>query len=512
LILWGAAQAATTAEAGAAGLRVGSVAELDTAELRRVIEGARPAAAPAPEARVFHLTLDEALRIALENNLSLQIATLDRDAVEREVPATRAKFHPVAGFDALANEERLVDAPEDPTEEGLEDFQAGTAKDQEQAGAPFVRQELPTGGTLTVSTDVFRESERDPDERGEDDYEGGTTLLLRQPLLRGGGVWVAHREIYDAEYNRDVFEAALQALALNVAAQTKEAYWNALLAQRLIEVSEQAIARDRELIEASHALFRGGRANQRDVVSAGIRLADDEALLAQRRGDLDRAQLVLRDVLGLPIDEPVWPAERTVPFEPVEIRLGEWVERALASRPEIRGLVVRLEQQALAVRIAGNTVLPALDFLGAYRRADFDSTSRTVWGGYDSQVWEAGLHFEIPIGNVAARERLRAAKLLYERAERDLRNQRRQIEIEVRTEAIGLGQSLESLAAQTAKLEDARSKLDIASTRYQLGLANNFDVTDAQEDLVDAESALLQAIVDYANGLARLEARIAGPL
>ena len=77
---------------------------------------------------------------------------------------------------------------------------------------------------------------------------------------------------------------------------------------------------------------------------------------------------------------------------------------------------------------------------------------------------------------------------------------------------IPLAQTLENLSAQIAKLEDSRAKLEIANTRYQLGLANNFDVTDAQNDLVDAESALLQGIVDYANGLVRLEARIAGPL
>ena len=67
-------------------------------------------------------------------------------------------------------------------------------------------------------------------------------------------------------------------------------------------------------------------------------------------------------------------------------------------------------------------------------------------------------------------------------------------------------------APLTAKVEQARSKLDIAQVRYQRGIADNFDVTDAQEDLVDAESDLLSAVVDYTNGLARLEARIAGPL
>jgi outer membrane protein TolC len=526
-----AALPAATASEGDA-LQVGAVSELDTEAIRRVIEQARPSLAPAglAEQEAWRLGLEEAIRIALESNLRLQIAALDRDAAAHEVPAARAKFDPVPGFDLLATEERLVDAPEDPEDDLTDGIVEGTNESDEQAAALFVRQELPTAGTVTLSTDVFRETEHAPgepcdpgdpgcgpngflpDPTADDLYEGGVSVLLRQPLLRGGGVYVARREIYDAEYNRDVLEAQLQAEILNVTAQTKEAYYNTLLAQRLIEVSQQAIERDLKLVDASRELAGAGRANQRDIVSARIRLADDQSLLALRIGELERAQLVLRDVLGVPISQPVVAAEQAIPFQPVDLRVGEWIERALENRPEIRQILVRMAQSALAVRIAGNNVLPALDFLGAYRRPDFDTTSRSVWGGYDSQVWEAGLHFEIPFGNVAARERLRAAKILHERVERELRNQRRSIEIEVRSEAIGLRENLENLAAQNEKVAEARTKLEIANTRYQLGLANNLDVTDAQKDLVDAESELLSAIVSYGNGLARLEARIAGPL
>ncbi|TFG95472.1 MAG: hypothetical protein E4H11_05005, partial [Myxococcales bacterium] len=186
-------------------------------------------------------------------------------------------------------------------------------------------------------------------------------------------------------------------------------------------------------------------------------------------------------------------------------------EQALANRPEIQEILYRLKQSALAVRVAGNAVLPKLDLVGAFRRHDFDTSARGVWG-FDSQSWLAGVEFEIPFGNVAARERLSALAHQYVRIERELENQRRLIELEVRSEDVSLRENLAELEAQTAKVEQARSKLDIAQVRYQRGIADNLDVTDAQQDLVDAESDLLAAVVDYTNGLARLEARIAGPL
>ena len=220
---------------------------------------------------------------------------------------------------------------------------------------------------------------------------------------------------------------------------------------------------------------------------------------------------MLRDVLGLAIGAYLKPADTTIPFEPVRPRLGTWIENALANRPEIRQILYRLEQSALAARVAGNAVLPKLDLVGLFRRND-DATSASRVYGFDSQLWIAGIEFEIPFGNVAARERLRAAALNYARIERELENQRRLIELEVRTEELGLRENLEVVEAQTDKVEQARYKLEIAQVRYQRGIADNFDVTDAQGDLVDAESDLLAAVVDYTNGLARLEARIAGPL
>jgi outer membrane protein TolC len=498
-------------------LSIGSISELDTEEIHQLIDRASSAAeVTTPESSPLVLSLEEAIRVALEANLQLQIALIDRNVAEALVPAARAKFHPVPGFDAVAGAERLVDAPDDFTEPG--GLVPGTYEQNAQAVIPFVRQELPTGGTATVSTQLLRDSiddQRDipPDERSEngDRYLGGTALVLRQPLLRGGSVYVARRLILDSEYNLSIAEAQLRAQILQVTAQVKEAYFNTILAKRLIEVTEAALKRDHDLLEASRALFEAGRATRRDVLSAEIRISDGEASLANNHAAFSASQLALRNVLGTPIDRPVQPAEATIPFEPIEIRLAQWIPEAIENRPEIRAVLARLDQSALAVRIASNDVLPALDFIGSYARAGFSDTSRTTWD-MDSQAWAVGLHFEIPFGNVAARERLRAARLLNERVERELSDLQRGIEIEVRTEAISLRQNFGVLSAQVPKVEQARAKLETANTRFRLGLADNFDVTDAQEDVVAAETQLLTAIVDYVNSLARLEARIAGPL
>ena len=504
LVLAGSAQSTTEGP----GLQIGSAAEIDTGALRRALEQTRSDVGAEPAGPGRLLGLEEAIRIALEHNLPLRIAALDRDIAEHEVPARRAFFHPTPGSTFLATDTQVAN-PLDVPDTGPIARLPGSTDNSTWLSRSFVRQQLPTGAQATVSFDMLKQS---GDEfNGGRVYEGGAAIELRQPLMRGGRIYVATAPIRDAEYGLGVFESQLRAQILLVTANAKQSYYNTILGQRLIEVSEQAIERDHQLIEASEALFRAGRASKRDLVSAELQLSKDLSRLAKRREELDLADLSLRDVLGLPIGEDLRPAETTIPFDPVEMRLGEWIERALKSRPEIQQILYRLEQSALGVQVAQNAVLPKLDLVGSYRRDDFDTAASRALG-FNSHFWVAGAEFEIPFGNVAARERLREFSLQHARVERELENQKRIIELEVRTEEASLRKNLAELEAQTNKVEQARTKLEIARVRFQRGLANNFDVTDAQEDLVEAESALLVAIVAYNNGLARLEASIAGPL
>src|SRR5919197_4382794 len=87
------------------------------------------------------------------------------------------------------------------------------------------------------------------------EYGSNYTVSILQPLLRGGRIYVATRPIRDAEYDWRIAAAQLQADILTVTAQAKAAYYNAVLADLVIDAVEDAIARDERLIESSNALF-----------------------------------------------------------------------------------------------------------------------------------------------------------------------------------------------------------------------------------------------------------------
>src|SRR5262245_33973448 len=330
-VFWaGVAQASPAPE-----VPIGNASEIDTQALRHAIDATRgDADGGIPDGTQVRLVaLEEAIRLSLEHNLRLQISALDRDIAEREIPARRAFFHPTPGARVLATRARSHD-PLSVEDDGAIVQEPGSFTNREEAAQVYVSQQLPTGAQLTVGMDAVRDS--GDNFGGHDLIQSGAQIELRQPLLRGGRIYVATAPIQDAEYTLGILESRLRAQVLQVTADAKQAYYNTILAERLIQVSEQAIERDHRLIEASDALYRAGRASQRDIVSAQIQLSDDLSDLAQRRASLDVAQLALRDVLGLAIGEYLKPADSSIPFEPVKIRVGTWIENALAARPEIQ--------------------------------------------------------------------------------------------------------------------------------------------------------------------------------
>jgi outer membrane protein TolC len=482
-----------------AGLEVGSISDLDLESVRRILDESDDVGMPAVrESRA--LSLEDAVRVSLENNLGLQVVALDVEVSEFQVKGARAKFHPVFGITGRAAETKRAHSDPNRADEFTEN----------QEARAIVHQEVPTGGSVSVGIGYAREFKNEFNEfssGGGANLEsvselGGLGLEIRQPLLKGGRVYVARRAILDAEYDNAIRRAELRAEILNVTAETKTAYYRVIQALRQIEVIEQALARDAELVRASDALFEAGRVSKVDVYSAQISRSNDQARMATARAELEIVQNELRKVIGLSVEVQLEVTDLTIPFEPLRIELESWIERALESRPEMAAARSRLEKSELAVRISKNATLPSLDLSGGFQPG-FD---------WESWNWNAGVGFEYAIGNVGAKSQLGRARARQARTRQEYVRQKRDIEFEVRAVEIRLREGIDRLKSLILQVENARSKGEIARGRFEMGLASNLDITDADGELVRSESMLLAALVEYASNRARMEASIGGPL
>ncbi len=482
------------------GLEVGAISDLDLEAVRRILDASDDAGAPAiRERRAF--SLEEAVRVSLENNLGLRVVALDVEASEFGIKGARSKFYPTLSIDGRARETKR--AQSDPN---LQDEFT-----QNQDLRLRINQAVPTGGAVSLGVGYSRTLKNEVNSNIETGATGnlesvselgGLGIEIRQPLLRGGRVFVARRRILDAEYDTAISRAELRAEVLNVTAETKSAYYRVVQALRQIEVIQQALGRDAELIRASDALFEAGRVSKVDVYSAQISRSNNQARLATAGAELEIVQNRLRKVIGLPAQLQVDTTDLMIPFRPLKIELDRWIERALESRPEMSLTRSQIEKADLAVRVSKNATLPTLDIRGGFEPG-FD------WKSWN---WNAGVGFGYSIGSVGAKSALGQARARRAQARQEYVRAKRDIELEVRDVEIRLREGVERLKSLISQVESSRAKGEIARGRFEMGLASNFDVTDADAELVRSESMLLEALVDYASNRALLEARIGGPL
>jgi outer membrane protein len=467
------------------------------AQISADLEREEPLLSPQRYGRKLELTLQQSIDIALQSNLSIHIAELTRDAVETEIPRAKALFHPTVGFGLNASGERSF-----PEQSPIKELNT-------QSATPFIKTTVPTGATLLLSSELGRE-ETSP-AKFTTEYGTGIALTVIQPLLRGGRIYVATKPIQDAEFNVRIEEAKLRAEILRVIATTKSLYYTVVLTEKVIELIQAAIQRDKTLIEASQALLNAGLVTKRDVFSAEISHAKDSAKLVNAQADLESAKNAFLGVLGLPIGQEVLLLEQEIGFQPIQLETEKWIVTARGNRPEVMEVDERLSQSLLDIKVAKNFVLPQVDLVTSYGRSQIGSTlGRSL--DFHGQAWGAGLIFSIPLGNVAAKSALSRAAIEQTRLQQELLQRKRQVEQEVRAAVIKLRKNSERMKALSMIVEQARGKMEVARGRFALGLATNLDIIDAQEDLLDAETDLLRAVVDYNIGIAELEASIAGPL
>ena len=486
------------------------ISEEDLGRIKRVLDDIRRKrlpGAPAPPEKLS-LALEEAVELGLEKNLPLQITRLNEDALETEIAKAKAIFHPLVGASLTASRRKEVGIERLNDDRIILDGRR-ISDTSIRTPAAFISENIPTGGNIGVEG-FFRRTDT-AGERPPREFVSNYTVRILQPLLRGGRIYVATRPIKDAEYDWRIAAAQLQADILTVMALTKAAYYNAILADLIIDVAQDALARDEALIEASNALFKARLVTKRDVYSAEIIRAQDAETLARAEGNRQLAQNALSDVLGVPIGTETQVRHEAIDFQPIPSDLETWIALANERRPEIMAADEAIKKSWLNVRVAENGLLPNVDLAAAYGRAQ---TGTSVGRALDfrGDEWTAGLLFSYPLGNVAARSLLSRARIEHARFETQLVQTKRLVELQVRTAEIRLRTSLERMKPLAVSVEQAEGKLEIARARFALGQATNKDVTDAQEDIRDGEIDLLRSIVDYDIGLAELEASIAGQI
>ncbi len=323
---------------------------------------------------------------------------------------------------------------------------------------------------------------------------------VTQPLYKGGVMRIAQRAARIFSYLSDErVRSTVEGTLFMVAT----AYYDSLLAERLIEVHEAALESAERHLENVQARRRHGAATEYDVLRARVDVSNIRADLIEQQNLRDRAQTRLLRAIGASQQSEVHLVTDMV-YQPFEPDLAESVHLALTNRADIYEAELSADLQAEAVKEARSFYLPRLDAFGQHRwaRPDPQDATSSRWG----DEWQAGLRLSWPLFDGFAREgRIIEQRALQRQAEILLADTEEKAVQEVQTAILELQNARELVESQRLNIERADRALELVQAGYREGVNTEVELLDARTALTRARGLYHQAL--HRHTIARIDLR-----
>ena len=486
--------------------------------------GTRAAAqVPAPE--TLRVTVDDAVRRAVENNPDLAVVRLDTDVEAARVGESRGAFAPV--FSTLFGRSSTVI----PSTNLLLGERGVNVDDV--FSSTGVRQRLPWGsGTWSVAWETARTTTNNPISSFDPSLQSGFQIAFSQPLLRDRTIDAARQQLTIAQRNQESSDLRFREAVVQTTAAVKQAYWTLKATRANVEVAQRSLELAQALARENKVRVDAGQIPPLDLVQA-------DAEVAQRRENVIRANTVaadaedaLRRLIVDPADVSFW----RIRIEPVEdpTTIGAppdvdaAVARALGGRYDLARAGRELENARTTVDYLSNQRLPDVRLETSYRGSGLGGTQFLRSGGFpglitgtrdrsfgdalgqiftsDYPTWSFGVTVSYPLGNSFEAASFARADVERRQAAQRIASLRVRTAEAVRRAGRQISSAVERVEAARAGAALAQERLQSEQRRFEVGLSTTFLVTQAQRDLLEAQVNLLQTTLEYESALVNFEA------
>jgi outer membrane protein len=354
---------------------------------------------------------------------------------------------------------------------------------------------------------------------GVDAHENSriTAGSLNNPIIyerAAGGVTVSQLITDFGRTNNLVASASLGAKAeAQNAVATKEqvllavnqAYYAVLQAHAVLRVAEATVADRQLLTDQVSALTANKLKSQLDLSFANVNLAQAKLLLLDAQNNDKAAQASLSAVLGYPTFQEFDLVEDTEPTNAPPGDIDSLIAEAFAKRPEILALDYAYQSSQKLKTAERDLLLPSLRAVGAVGGAPVRNDHLSSWYG------AVGANLDIPIfDGFLYTSRAHEADLRSQAARERLLDLRNRISRDVRTSWLNATSAYQRMAVTQQLVQQAQLALDLAQSRYQLGLGSIVELSQAQLQATQAQISDAQAGYDYRQALAALRYQTSG--
>jgi outer membrane protein len=448
------------------------------------------ALAQTPPARepIATLTLDDAIRLALQRNKNLKVSSYLPGISRANLLVARGAFDP--SLQLIRN----YASSQFNTSNGLIPVEDLNKVDYYQAGVTGF---LPVGTQYNIYAST--QEVRDPTDGIPKNFQTFGGFQVTQPLLKGFGFAANLEQVRIQKANRSISDLTYQQSAINTVTNVIVAYSNLQLAHDEVESAEAESALANGQVRDNEKRFSAGSTSQSDVIEERAYAAGFAELILIADRAVRDAQNALRELIGEETffeDEPLFVlAPMEVPDVTIDRRAD--LQRALSMRPDYQISRFMITQDRAIEAAARNSLLPEVNFTGGYGyngSATNFSPSRQMVEDHMNPSVSAGLTVTIPFTFAVGRGTLRAAKLTREQADESLRSLAADIAVAVAGADGQIETTRKRVAADQAAVDLARQALDAEEKKNKAGTGSTFQVIQQQQILTQARNAVSNAL------------------
>lgn len=276
-----------------------------------------------------------------------------------------------------------------------------------------------------------------------------------------------------------------------VAARVAKAYLAGLRADAEVEAVQANVDLAKAVLKQSTDQKEAGTGTGIEVTRARVQLSNEQQRLLVAQNERRRARLQLLREVGLRLDTEVELAD-TLTYTPAEpLTLEAAKAEALKSRADWRAQQDRENQARMS---SSATKMERLPSVAGF--ADYGSIGSSINNAFPTRTY--GVSVRVPIFDGGRRDARRGESASQHRQERVRTNDlREQIELEVRVALDAIASADDQVKVATEGLTLAENEIGQARRRYDAGVANGLEVTDAQTRLERARDNRIAALFNY---------------
>ena len=263
----------------------------------------------------------------------------------------------------------------------------------------FVQEGFLSGGYVQVTANESYLKQNAPTDYLNPSVEPSVQIYIRHNLLQGLGTGVNGRFISVAQKNIQAAQEAFRSQLLNVVANVLNLYWDLVTDDDDLAVRQRAVDQAQKFYDDTHKQIELGVIPRFEASRAQSGVSNSRQLLSIAQATAQQQENLLKNAISRNgLEDPLLDAAQVVTLDRIEVpeqdslpSLRDLVAKAMANRPDVALAKINDETAEISAQGTANGVLPSLQVFGAVSATGLAGTSAPFQGVAPDSYYLGGL-------------------------------------------------------------------------------------------------------------------------